>query len=298
MATIERPTGFRPAPGERVAIAAGAGRLPVELAEALAAHGHRPYIIIIEGEADAAEPSFVRHEHWVMPLERVGELAARLRSAGVTHLVMAGGIERRPRLSRVRPSLGILHMAPRVAASLARGDDNLLRSIVRYYESVGLKVLGAHEILPDLLAPPGRLTRRAPTKADLDDLKAAAIAARAIGALDIGQAAVAIAGRAIALEGIEGTDGLLERVRGLRSHGRLAGRGGGVLVKCAKPSQELRADLPTIGPDTVGMAHRAGLAGIGVEADRSIVLDMGAVVKRADELGLFVIGLVEKDWTA
>jgi DUF1009 family protein len=98
------------------------------------------------------------------------------------------------------------------------------------------------------------------------------------------------------LEGIEGTDGLLQRTVGLRSNGRIAGRSGGVLVKCSKPTQELRADLPTIGVGTVELAHAAGLAGIGIEADRSIVLDTGAVAARADELGLFVVGLVEKDW--
>ncbi len=296
MATTEPASGFAPRPGDRVAVAAGSGRLPVELAEALDASGHRPYVVIIEGEADAAEPAFVKHEHWVMPLERIGELAARFRRAGVTHLVMAGGIGRRPRISRVRPGLGILHMLPKVAASLARGDDNLLRAIVGYYESTGVTVIGAHQILPNLLAAPGYLTRRSPSAEDRANLKAAAVAARAIGALDIGQAAVAIGGRVIALEGVEGTDGLLERTIDLRKNGRLAGSTGGALVKCSKPQQELRADLPTIGVGTVERAHAAGLAGIGVEADRSIVLDQGAVIARADELGLFVTGLEEKDW--
>lgn len=296
MATTERATGFTPRPGDRVAVAAGSGRLPVELAEALTAAGHRPYVVIIEGEANAREPAFVKHEHWVMPLERIGELAARFRKAGVTHLVMAGGISRRPRISRVRPSLGIIQMLPRIAASLARGDDTVLRAIVRYYEGVGITVIGAHEILPDLLAAPGCPTRRSPAAEDRANLKAAAVAARAIGSLDIGQAAIAIGGRVIALEGVEGTDGLLERTIDLRRNGRLAGSKGGVLVKCSKPQQELRADLPTIGVGTVERAFAAGLAGIGVEADRSIVLDQGAVIARADELGLFVVGLVEKDW--
>jgi DUF1009 family protein len=95
----------------------------------------------------------------------------------------------------------------------------------------------------------------------------------------------------VALEGIEGTDGLLERVAGLRGHGRLAGASGGVLVKCAKPGQELRADLPTIGLHTVEAVHRAGLVGIGVEAERALILDQRRLIERADELGIFVIGL-------
>lgn len=296
MARTEPPAPFQLRPGERIAVGAGAGRLPVELVERLVATGHRPFVVLIEGEADASSPVLSAQDHWILPLERIGEAAARFRREGVTHLVMAGGVSRRPRLRALRPSLGILHMAPRIAASLMRGDDNLLRAIVRYYEHMGIAVVGAHEILPDLLAPPGVLTRRVPKARDRADLKAAAIAARAIGELDIGQAAVAIGGRAVALEGIEGTDGLLQRTVALRENGRIAGRGGGVLVKCAKPSQELRADLPTIGVGTVDLAHAAGLAGIGIEADRSIVLDMGAVASRADELGLFVVGLVERDW--
>ena len=105
------------------------------------------------------------------------------------------------------------------------------------------------------------------------------------------QAAVAVGGRAIALEGIEGTDGLLERVKALRGHGRIAGKKRGVLVKCAKPGQELRADLPTIGLATVEAAHEAGLAGIGIEAGRSFILDHDTTIARADALGLFILGL-------
>jgi DUF1009 family protein len=296
MARTDSPAPFELRPGERIAVGAGAGRLPVELVERLVANGHRPFVVLIEGEADAKSSVLTGQDHWIMPLEHIGLAAARFRREGVTHLVMAGGVGRRLRLRSLRPSLGILHMIPHVAASLARGDDNLLRAIVRYYEGLGITVVGAHEIMPDLLAPPGVLTTHAPKARDRADLKAAAIAARAIGALDIGQAAIAIGGRAVALEGIEGTDGLLQRTVGLRSNGRIAGRRGGVLVKCSKPTQELRADLPTIGVGTVELAHAAGLAGIGIEADRSIVLDTGAVAARADELGLFVVGLVEKDW--
>jgi UDP-2,3-diacylglucosamine hydrolase len=102
--------------------------------------------------------------------------------------------------------------------------------------------------------------------------------------------AVAVGGRAIALEDIEGTDGLLQRAKALRSHGRLAGKTGGVLVKCVKPGQELRVDLPTIGPQTVTAAHAAGLSGIAVEAECSLVLEAAETVRRADALGLFVLG--------
>jgi DUF1009 family protein len=295
MTTNEPFRRFVPGSGERVAIAAGSGRLPIDIAEALDAAGHRPFVVLIEGEADPAS-SLARHDHWSMPLEQIGHFVARLRAHGVTHLVMAGGIARRPDWRALRPSLGLLRIVPPVVKSLARGDDNLLKALIRYFESEGFKIVGAHEILPDLLAARGVMTQATPSTADRGDLRAAAVAARAIGALDIGQAAVAVGGRAIALEGVEGTDGLLTRTRDLRSNGRIAGIRRGVLVKCAKPGQELRADLPTIGPSTVTMAHAAGLAGIGVEAERSIILDQAAVIARADELGLFVIGLDDRDY--
>jgi DUF1009 family protein len=155
-------------------------------------------------------------------------------------------------------------------------------------------VVGAHEVVPDLLAIEGAITKAKPKPADHRDLNAAFAAAKAIGALDIGQAAVAIGGRVVAVEGIEGTDGLLARIRTLREHPRLSGKKRGVIVKCAKPGQELRADLPAIGPQTVQAAHEAGLAGIGVEAGHSLILDYEKVRASADALGLFVAGLSEE----
>jgi hypothetical protein len=297
MTRPEAQTPLKLGPGDRVGVAAGSGRLPIEIVDALVAAGHRPYVVLLEGEADA-HPALTAQDHWIMPLEDVGQLARRLRANCITHLVMAGGVSRRPRLSALRPSVGLFKLLSRMLLILLRGgDDALLRSLVRAVEREGLTVVGAHEIVPDLLAGAGTFTAAKPTTSDRRDLHAAAVAARAIGALDIGQAAVAIGGRAVALEGIEGTDGLLERTKALRGNGRIAGRTRGVLVKCAKPQQELRADLPTIGPATVDAAHAAGLAGIGVEAGRSIILDQAEVISRADRLGLFVVGLAEGEFT-
>lgn len=269
-------------------IVAGSGRLPVDLAESLAAHGFDPFVVMVEGEAS---PALSAYEHQVVPIEEFANLGVILKRQGVTHVCFAGGIGRRPKLSALKPSLALLRFLPRVLAALGKGDDGVLRALAGGLESLGVKVVGAHEIAPDLLASEGQIGAVAPQKSDWRDLEAAARAARAIGELDIGQAAVAIGGRAVELEGVEGTDGLLERVRDLRSHGRLAGKQRGVLVKCAKPGQELRMDLPTIGPSTVTSAHAAGLAGIGVEADRSLVLDLANVIAEADRLGLFVVGL-------
>lgn len=288
--TPEGAGRLRLAAGAKVGIIAGGGRLPLDVADGLVAQGLAPFVLMVEGEASPTG-GLGRFEHEVLAIESLGSLVGILRRHGVTHVVLAGEIRRRPRLSAMRFNFGLLAIVPLVVSALARGDDGLLKVVIRGLEARGFTVLGAHQIVPDLTTSEGSLTRTVPGKSDWRDIEAAREAAVAIGALDIGQGAVAIGGRAIALEGIEGTDGLLERVKTLRGHGRLAGKSGGVLVKCAKPEQELRVDLPSIGLQTVESAHAAGLAGIAVEAGRSLILDSAAVIARADVLGLFVYGL-------
>jgi len=282
--------GLDLSPGARVGIIAGGGSLPVEVAASSAELGYPPLVILMEGEADRL-PELRRYEHETLALEAIGSLLPLLKRHRITHLVLAGEIKRRPRLTHLRPSLSLLAVIPTVVKALARGDDGLLKVVARGLEARGIKVVGAHEIVPNLVAAEGLLTKAAPRTSDWSDIEAGLAAAKAIGALDIGQAAIAVGGRTIALEGIEGTAGLLDRAKLLRGHGRIAGKTRGVLVKCAKPGQELRADLPSIGPQTVEAAHAAGLAGIAVEAGRSLVLEGPETISRANVLGLFIIGL-------
>ena len=290
MTKANERTHFDLGAADRVGIIAGNGRLPVNVADSLAAAGHRPYVIRIAGETDP-DTSLAEHDGETLAVEQFADVFALLKRQKITHVVLAGGVSRRPVWKAVRPSISLFRILPQALVALTRGDDGLLRILVSLIEGRGVKVVGAHQIVPNLLAVEGPMGAYAPQQGDWADLEAGLEAARAIGALDIGQAAIAIGGRAIALEGIEGTDLLLKRVRELRDNGRIAGRKRGALVKCAKPNQELRADMPTIGPATVDAAHAAGLAGIGVEADRSLVLDYGELVARADRLGLFVVGL-------
>ncbi|MBU0582678.1 MAG: UDP-2,3-diacylglucosamine diphosphatase LpxI [Alphaproteobacteria bacterium] len=279
-------------PGDTIAIVAGSGQLPIDLAKHLRDQGIPPLVVMVEGEA---APELSEFDHETIALEEFPGFLPLLRRRKVTHAVFAGGIGRRPRLRDLKLTFAFLTFIPRALMALKRGDDGLLRTIAGVVEGQGIKVLGAHQIMPDLLAKAGSMTRVAPTKADFADIRAAEEAALAIGLLDIGQAAVAVGGRAIALEGIEGTEGLLQRVKDLRSHGRIAGRKRGVLAKCSKPGQEERLDLPTIGPQTVRAAHEAGLAGIAVEAGHSLVVDFGKVVEEADRFGMFVFGLARED---
>lgn len=288
MATIR--TSKPPAAAVRSGIVAGGGRLPIEIANGLDAAGTPPFVIIVRGEVED-EAALAKYPHQVVEIEQFGELIQILKREGVDRVVMAGNISRRPKLLDVRPKWPILRLLPRALVALASGDDALLRFVIGHVESNGIKVVGAHEILPDLLVGEGVHTKAKPSAQDRKEIAAAFVASQAIGKLDIGQAAVAIGGRVIALEGIEGTDGLLERVAALRDHGRLAGRKGGVLVKTAKPGQELRTDLPSIGLSTVEKAHRAGLSGIAVQAERSLGLGFKEMIERADALKMFVVGL-------
>jgi len=171
-------------PGDRIAVIAGSDRLPFDIAESLRASGKPPLVVMIEGEADPALASF---EHEVLRIEDVAGLVPLLRRRDVSHAILAGGITRRPRLSALRPRLALLALLPRLARALRKGDDGVLRALVAHIEASGIKVLGAHEILPNLLATEGRIAGGMPLREDWLDLDAAWTAARAIGALDIGQ---------------------------------------------------------------------------------------------------------------
>ncbi len=169
----------------------------------------------------------------------------------------------------------------------ALGDDGLLSAVVKELEREGFRVVGVDDFLEaDALLPAGPLGRFLPDARATADIEHGLRLARAIGALDIGQAVIVQQGLVLGVEAIEGTDGLLRRCAGLRRDGP-----GGVLVKTAKPGQERRVDRPTIGVHTVILAAEAGLRGIAAEAGATLVLDRAEVIRAADDAGLFVVGV-------
>ena len=195
----------------------------------------------------------------------------------------------RPEFSAaLRPGNGKLVALYRFMRAFRLGDDGLLKAVISTIESYGFRVVGAHEIVPDILAPEvGTITRKKADQASIADMRAARAAAIMIGSLDIGQAAIAVGSRGVALEGVEGTDAMLQRVAELRIAKRI-NRKGGVLVKCAKPQQEVRADLPAIGVSTVENAVKAGLKGIAIEARRTLILGYAETIAAANEAGIFI----------
>ncbi|MCA1366014.1 LpxI family protein [Bradyrhizobium sp. BRP14] len=273
----------------RLAIIAGAGALPHHVAEAARRQGEDPFIIALSREADADWTGF---DHSTLGIGDFAAISGTFQAKGVDRVVLSGAVRRRPEWRDIRPTLKTLAKVPNILRTLmSGGDDAVLRMVIELIEASGARVIGAHEVVPNLLADTGPIGAHAPTAEDRRDIEAAIAAANALGALDVGQGAVAVGGRVVALEGAEGTDAMLERVAALKVDGRISARRRGVLVKLCKPQQDERADLPSIGPSTVAGAAAAGLAGIAVEAGRALVLERARVVEAADKEGLFILGI-------
>lgn len=272
-----------------VGIVAGGGAMPFAVADSLGSRGRAAVIFALKGACDPARVTNFRH-HWISVGE-VGRATRLFRSEGCRDLIFIGSLAR-PALSEIRLDWGTLRVMAHVLAAFRGGDDHLLSGIGRILERDGFRMVGIKDVAPDLLMPAGPITRGAPDHAaDADIARGRAVLA-ALGPFDIGQAAVVIDGHVVAVEDIEGTDGLLTRVARLRAEGRIRAKTGrGVLVKAPKSSQDLRFDLPTVGPNTVEGADKAGLAGIAIAAGHTIVAEPQAMIEAADRARLFITGV-------
>lgn len=273
----------------RLALIAGNGVIPRQIAAALETAGRDFRIVAIKGEADEETRRKANAE---LGWGEIGRLYAFLKKTGCREVLLIGGVSKRPDFMSFIADFGTLKRLPTIIRALAGGDDSLLTKVIRLFEEEGFLVVGIKDVAPELLASSGVLGRVKPSKTDWRDLELALKATERLGELDIGQAAVAVGGRVIALEGAEGTDAMLQRCAELRSSGRVRARGRtGVLVKTAKPNQDLRVDLPTVGPKTIDLALAAGLSGIAVEARGALIADKADTLQKADAAGLFVVGV-------
>lgn len=272
-----------------VGVIAGGGAMPFAVADSLSARGIAAVIFALKGACDPAGVERFRH-HWIS-VGQFGKATRLLRSEGCRDLIFIGSLGR-PALSDIRLDWGTLRVMGSVVAAFRGGDDHLLSSIGRIFEQDGFRMVGIRDAAPDLLMPAGLITRAVPDDTATADIARGRDVLAALGPFDIGQAAVVIDGHVVAVEDIEGTDGLLARVARLREEGRIRARSGrGVLVKMPKSSQDLRYDLPTVGPRTVEGAEKAGLAGIAVAAANTLAAEPQAMVEAADKCGLFVTGI-------
>ena len=281
-------TGREPTPSNPLAIVCGGGAFPAAVADAVGKRGRDFLLFAIRGFAD---PKIVgRYPHEWIYLGQIGRLERLVRRHGVREVTFVGTVFR-PRLRDIRIDWRTLRYLPRYLRMQRGGDNRLLSFIARETEAGGVRVLGAHEVAPEILVPAGVLGRHRPSQANAAETALGRAVIGALGPFDVGQAVVVVNRRVVAIEAAEGTAAMLERVAAIRRSGRLhAEVRAGVLVKAPKPGQERRLDLPAIGADTVAQAAAAGLTGVAVEAGGSIVADANALVQAADAAGLFVLG--------
>lgn len=258
----------------KTAIIAGNGKLPKLLAEYL-----DDYIVV--GLEGAVEDWINDHPHIYMNFNIIGKTLKYLKENDVKQLVLAGGLKR-PNLSKIKPDMGSIKMIAKILAG-SLGDNGLLSSVIKQLEKEGFKVVGADDILPFLVAGKGALGKIKPK--NNKDIKVGVETLKKTGELDIGQSLVVEEGRIIGIEAAEGTNGLIARC------GEYLNKDGGILIKLKKVGQDRRVDLPTIGIETIENIAHNGLKGVVIEAGNTLIIDKENVMKRADELGIFVYGV-------
>ncbi len=262
----------------KTAIIAGQGRLPAALASAMA---ETPLVAAMDGfSPDGLTVDLT------FRIERLVPFLRALERDGIGQVVFAGAVTR-PRLDPALLDEGTAGVLPRLMQAMAAGDDATLRAVIGVFEEFGFSVVGVEEIAPALLPGEGVLAGTVSARDEADAARAAAIVA-ALGAVDVGQGAVVAQGLCLGVEALPGTDVLLAQVAGIGTLRPEPARGRGVFFKAAKPGQDRRIDLPTIGPDTLRAAAGAGLGGIVFEAGSVICLDLVEMQRLAGDLGLFL----------
>jgi hypothetical protein len=268
----------------KLGIIAGNGRFPFLVLDAARAQGHDVTVIAAKEETfpelnDAAE----RHGapiHWIS-LGQLGTCIKLLEQSGVTHAVMAGQVKHnRIFSSGIVPDLTFLSVLRKLAS---KNTDGLIGAVAGVLGEHGIQLMDSTALLRPLLAREGVLTRRAPTADEQNDFGFGYRMADAIAALDIGQTIVVKARAVVAVEAMEGTDEAIGRA------GRLAGTGA-VVVKVAKPRQDMRFDVPVIGVATIDAMKAAGATALSIDAGKTLLLDGDAVITAADEARIAVVG--------
>jgi hypothetical protein len=246
------------------------------------------FVAALRGSAE--EGAFGDFAHAGFGLGQLGALLKAFRGHAIRDVALIGHVVR-PGLADLKPDLGLVRHIPALKAAFERGDDGLLRGIISILEHEGLSVRSVLELAPALTATaPGPVGAHRADEPARQQIALASAALEAVAALDMGQAAVAVGGRPVAIEGPEGTDDMLARVAAMRERRRLR-NAGGVLVKRPKRGQDLRVDLPTIGPSTVRLARDAGLQGIAIAMGATLIAERAETVRLADAEGLFIEAL-------
>jgi len=274
----------------RLGILAGAGTLPLRVAEAEAKAGREPFIIRLTDE----DSPIASYPHDQVQIGELGRVIKRLKKEGCDAVCLAGQLKR-PNFASIKADLRGAMVLPKVVAAARKGDGAILDVIVDVLEGEGFQVVGADVASDRLLIPEGALGEQKPHTEHFKDIAKGVGVVNALGPFDVGQGAVIRRGFVLAIEAAEGTDAMLQRCAELPEtlKGFEPGEDTslvGVLVKCPKPGQELRVDLPTIGVATIERAAAAGLAGVAAQAEHALIIDREDVIAKANSLGLFIYG--------
>lgn len=287
MTTTDMAAGEGP-----VAIICGGGTFPFTVADALLRKGRPVVLFALHGWADAERVRNYPH-HWAHVVQ-LGRFLRLARREGCRDVIFIGTLVRPSLRQLINFDLATLRVLPGAIRHFYGGDDHLLSGMARMLEGYGFRLLGAHEVAPEILVQDGALGQISPSESDLNDIRHGLEILRIMGPLDIGQGVVVANRHVIAVEAAEGTDQMLARVAELRRSKRFrAPIGTGVLVKAPKAGQDRRFDLPSIGPRTIDGIAEAGLAGLAVIAGGSIIAEPQIVVQKADRAKVFVAGFGE-----
>lgn len=259
---------------------AGGGAFPLLTAKAARAAGHEIAVVAVREEASPEIEGVADSCHWVS-LGQLSKVVEALRAERVTQALMVGRIQHKRIFSAIRPDWRLL----KVLNSLRRKNtDSLLGAVARVLEDEGITILDSTHFLAGSLARPGPNGGRAPTAAERRDIDYGREIAAALAAHDIGQSVVICEQACVAVEAMEGTDAVLARAGGLANGRKLT------LVKVAKPGQDMRFDVPVIGPRTVRAMRDAGATAVAVEARRTLLLEEDELLREADSAGIAVVG--------
>ena len=268
---------------KKLGIIAGGGILPQILIRHCQNTGREYFVLAVENNADKELFTPDIPHQWI----RIGQAGTgfkMMHEQNAQEIVMIGTIHR-PSLADLVPDLRTAAFFARIGLK-ALGDDGILRALVKEIESDNFRVVGIHEVLPDLLVKQGVLTKAKPDKQALADIARGIEVGLELGRLDVGQSVVVQQGLVLGVEGIEGTDRLIERCGTYQRKGT-----GGVLVKLRKPQQDMRIDLPTIGTKTIENMHNAGLRGVAVHAGNALIVNEKEVIDLADKYKMFIVGI-------
>lgn len=263
-------------------IIAGNGMMPVEIIRHC--NKHNIPVFVVGLEPFTTEEQLCEAPHIFAKMGEAGKIMKALKANNVRDIVLAGGIKR-PSFKELIPDWEGVKIVAKLAMK-TMSDDNLFRAVMDEIEKRGFKVVGIEEVVPEMLFQEGVYGKVKPSKEDMDDIMRGWTVAKAIGAIDVGQAVVVQEGLVLAMEAIEGTDAVLSRAASLCKKGKKP-----VMIKVLKPGQDMRVDLPAIGLQTIDLFIKYGIGGIAVEAGGILLIEKDAVIKKADENGIFIIGL-------